>query len=61
MTHEKKAFMHLVHAKTGGGGWFCYCCTPGRRNKKRVYRSYKKTERRIFEKFVLDVAEKMEG
>lgn len=40
---QKACFMKYVHARTGGGGWFCECCVSSKRSKrKRLYRTYKR-------------------
>ncbi len=39
------------HAKVGPGGWFCACCGPAPKDRKKVARNHKKKMYRFLDQF----------
>lgn len=54
MIHEKNHFIKHLHAKIGGGGFFCTCCTGSdSKGRKAMYRARKRNLRQQVKKEIL--------
>lgn len=50
MIHEKKHFIKCLHARVGGGGFYCGCCIPEGKVRVVWYRMVKRSERQKMKK-----------
>ena len=51
MIRSKKFYMKVRNStKIGVGGWFCYCCKPGKSREKAHLRASRRRETRMIEK-----------
>lgn len=55
---SKGYFLKCTIHRCGIGGWKCYCCRPGKRHERKVFRQLKRSERqKAIKEIIGDLAE----